>query len=459
MKSKKRGKILVVDDQQDILTSLQILLKRHMAKVSTERDPHQMIERLKAERFDMVLLDLNFSKKHQGGEEGFYWLKAIKDLDPDMVVMIITAFGDVETAVTAMKNGASDFILKPWVNEKLVATLNAGLALRRSQKRVTHLEQVQKQLLGEIGSAQGELLGISPAMERIRKTIDKVAATHASVLILGENGTGKELVAAALHQGSQRASGPFVTVDMGALTESLFESECFGHMKGAFTGAVENRIGRFELASGGTLFLDEIGNLGSMAQAKLLTVLQRREIIRVGSNRARSVDFRLVCATNMPLYQMVEPGEFRQDLLYRINTLEITIPPLRDRREDISVLAEHFLEKCCLQYRKPLLPMSSLALDKLRGYHWPGNVRELEHVIERAVILSEQREISADDILLSGQRRDREPLEIADCHLESLEKAAIARALDKHQRNISRAAKELGLTRATLYRKMARYGY
>ena len=356
--------------------------------------------------YDVILLDMNFSKDITSGKEGFFWLEQILESDPNAVVILITAFGDVEMAVKALKVGATDFVLKPWQNEKLIGTLTAAIRLKESYKEVDKLKSAKKQLQAEVNKPFKDIIGDSPAMASVFSIIDKVAGTDANVLILGENGTGKELVARAIHQRSLRNDNVFVGVDMGAITESLFESELFGHKKGSFTDAKEDRAGRFEVANGGSLFLDEIGNLSMPLQSKLLTVLQQREVTRIGSNKPMSIDIRLICATNMPVYDMVGESTFRQDLLYRINTVEIQLPPLRERQEDINQLTDHFVNIYCEKYRKPPKKVAASTYKKLQKYAWPGNIRELQHAIERAIIMSESNTLSPDDFFFLVQKQD-----------------------------------------------------
>jgi DNA-binding NtrC family response regulator len=373
------------------------------------------------------------------------------------VVILITAFGDVEMAVRALKQGATDFILKPWQNEKLVATISTAIKLRQSYNEVDKLKKAKEMLEEQISRPFSDIIGQSPAINQVFELIDKVARTDANVLILGENGTGKELIARAIHQRSLRHKNSFVSVDMGAITETLFESELFGHKKGAFTDAREDRPGRFELANSGTLFLDEIGNLSMSLQSKLLSALQSRQVTRVGSNQVVSVDIRLICATNMPLYDMVKEGTFRQDLLYRINTVEIRVPPLCERVEDIPLLAQHYLNFYSKKYHKLVVKIDNDALDKLKRYAWPGNIRELQHAIERALIMTDSDTLHASDFLLSRSLANNNTNNDT-LNLDEVERAAIAKALQLHNGNISKAAEELGLTRASLYRRMEKYG-
>ncbi len=450
------GKILMIDDDEDVLLAAKMLLKKSNHQVIIEKNPNKIPFLLNNDSYDVILLDMNFSKDTTSGKEGFEWLKQIKERDPNAVVIMITAFGDVEMAVRALKEGATDFILKPWQNEKLVATISTAIKLKKSYNEVDKLRKAKQMLEEQISQPFRDIIGQSEALKEVFTLIDKVAKTEANVLILGENGTGKELVARAIHQKSMRKDGSFVAVDMGAITETLFESELFGHKKGSFTDAREDRPGRFELANGGTLFLDEIGNLSMSLQSKLLSALQSRQITRVGSNQPMEVDIRLICATNMPLHQMVNEGKFRQDLLYRINTVEITIPPLCDRVDDIPMLANHFLNYYAKKYRKEVLSISPEAMNKLKKYPWPGNVRELQHAIERALIMADSATLQESDFLFS-RKGANEP--VSDTlNLDEVEKAAVAKAIQLHNGNISKAAEELGLTRASLYRRMEKYG-
>jgi DNA-binding NtrC family response regulator len=454
----KFGKILAVDDNEDILFSLRLLLRPHVEKIVTSNSTAIIPEMLQNEEFDVILLDMNFTKDAISGQEGFFWLKKILEIDPDAVVLFITAYGDVEKSVRAIKEGASDFILKPWQNEKLLATVNSALNLRKSKKEIEKLKIRQKAINNMMNKTFKDFIGVSGEMQKVYTTISKVASTDASVLILGENGTGKELVARALHNSSQRAEEPFISVDLTSISETLFESELFGHMKGSFTDAKADRPGRFEIASGGTLFLDEIGNLPMPLQAKILTVLERREVTRVGSNKPIPIDIRLICATNIPLHQMIEEGKFRQDLLYRINTVEIDLPPLRERYGDIPLLAIHFFQIYSKKYKKSLRGFTREAMKRLEEASWPGNVRELQHVIERAIIMTESEWISPDDLQLRVLNKTSEELGLDNYELEKVEKTIILKVMKMHQGNISKAAAELGLTRTSLYRRMEKYG-
>ena len=446
----------MIDDDEDVLLAAKMLLKKSGHQVIIEKNPNKIPFLLNNDTYDVILLDMNFSKDTTSGKEGFEWLNQIKERDPNAVVIMITAFGDVEMAVRALKEGATDFILKPWQNEKLVATISTAIKLKKSYNEVDKLRKAKQMLEEQISQPFRDIIGQSDVLNQVFGLIDKVAKTDANILILGENGTGKELVARAIHQKSMRNNNSFVAVDMGAITESLFESELFGHKKGSFTDAREDRPGRFELANGGTLFLDEIGNLSMNLQSKLLSALQSRQVTRVGANQAMDVDIRLICATNMPLHQMVSEGKFRQDLLYRINTVEITLPPLSDRIDDIPMLANHFLNHYSKKYRKEVLSISPEAMNKLKKYPWPGNVRELQHAIERGVIMADSPTLQESDFLFSRKGTD----EIANdtLNLDEVEKAAVVKAIQLHNGNISKAAEELGLTRASLYRRMEKYG-
>ncbi|MBK0403969.1 sigma-54-dependent Fis family transcriptional regulator [Adhaeribacter sp. BT258] len=457
--SKIDCKILIVDDEEDVLTAGRIFLKQHFSLVRTEPNPEKIPALLQAETYDVILLDLNYSAGATSSQEGFSMLKRILRFDPNAIVILITAYGDIELAVRALKEGATDFVTKPWQNEKLLATLMSACKLRRAGQEVKELQTKQQHLNQVMDRHYGEFIGTSPAMQKVYQTIEKVGATDANVLILGENGTGKELAARALHRKSKRASEVFINVDLGAVSETLFESELFGSMKGAFTDAKEDRAGRFEIASGGTLFLDEIGNLSLPLQSKLLTALQSRMITRLGSNKPKPIDIRLICATNMPLYDMVAEGKFRQDLLYRINTVEINLPPLRERREDIRLLVEHFLQNFRRKYQKPNLGIAAKTLQKLETYSWPGNIRELEHAVERAVILCDQSALQPEDFYF-GSAAPAKTTAIPDTEitLEALEKMMVQKTLSKHSGNITHAARDLGITRTALYRRIEKHG-
>ncbi|MEM6642864.1 MAG: sigma-54 dependent transcriptional regulator [Bacteroidota bacterium] len=453
------NKILIIDDDEDVLLAAKMLLKRHIKEVVIEKDPRKIPFLLNNDSYEVILLDMNFSQDTTSGKEGFYWLEQIREKDPQAVVILITAFGDVEMAVKALKAGATDFVLKPWQNEKLLATLSSAAKLKKSYKEVTQLKQTSRTLQADSSRAFKDIIGDSAAIKKVFKLIDKVAETDANVLILGENGTGKELIARAIHQKSLRKDMPFIGVDMGAITESLFESELFGHKKGAFTDAKEDRAGRFEVASGGTLFLDEIGNLSQPLQSKLLTAVQNRKVTRIGTNHEIPVDIRLISATNMPVYEMVQDNTFRQDLLYRINTVEIHLPPLRERMEDMEILANHFVKMYAGKYRKSISGVSASTVGKLQKYPWPGNIRELQHAIERAIIMSDNSQLLPEDFFFLAQKPDANvSLEPDSYNLDDLERNMIQKVVNKHEGNISQAAKELGLTRASLYRRLEKHG-
>ena len=455
---KELGKILIIDDDEDVLLAAKLLLKKHAQQVIIEKNPKKIPFLLNNDSYDVILLDMNFSKDITSGKEGFHWLNEITTKDPQAVVILITAFGDVEMAVRALKEGATDFVLKPWQNEKLLATLATASKLKRSYKEVDRLKKAKAQLEQDINQPFKDIIGSSPAMSQVYKLIDKVAKTDANVLILGENGTGKELIARALHQKSSRNENVFVGVDMGAITETLFESELFGHKKGAFTDAKADRAGRFEVATKGSLFLDEIGNLSLPLQSKLLAVLQNREVIRLGTNTPIPIDIRLICATNMPIDEMVGESQFRQDLLYRINTVEIKLPPLRERHEDIPLLSDHFTKMYAKKYRKSISGISDEANMHLKQYPWPGNVRELQHAIERAIIMTENENLERDDFFFLTASTKELPNQTDNFNLDEIERNVIHRAIEKHSGNISKAAKELGLTRASLYRRLEKHG-
>ncbi len=454
----KTGKLLIIDDDEDVLYSARLLLKQHYSIVRIEKDPTQIPAILKDERYDVILLDMNFSGDATSGMEGFTWLKKILEIDSSAVVLLITAYGNIEMAVKAIKEGATDFVLKPWQNEKLLATISSAMRLSESKHEIEELLSRQKQLTSDLDSQFSEIIGTSEPMRRVFNTIQKVAATDANVLIVGENGTGKELVARAIHRESARSSMIFLSVDMGSLNENLFESELFGYMKGAFTDAKEDRAGRFEIASGGTIFLDEIGNMTPNLQIKLLAVLQNRQVTRLGANIPKPIDIRLISATNLPMEELKSEKRFRQDLLYRINTVEIALPPLRERVDDIPLLADHFLRMYSRKYNKTAARISDDGVGKLTKYRWPGNVRELQHTIERVVILSESDVLTAADFNLSSADADAGTIPLASYQLEEAEKLLIIKAVTKHDGNLTRAARELGITRAALYRRLEKYG-
>ncbi len=450
------GKILVIDDDKYITVSLKLLLEEHFKEVKTETNPEKIPFLLNQDDFDVIILDMNFQQGETSGREGLNWLRKVKDIAPNASIILITAYGDVNNAVQAIKDGALDFVVKPWQNEKLLATVSAACQLTFEKKQVKKLSSQTKILASSIDNKFVNIIGQSPEMLAIFKTIHKIASTSANVLILGENGTGKEMVARAIHRKSERVNEVFISVDMGAITESLFESELFGHKKGSFTDANEDRVGRFEAASGGTLFLDEIGNLPLNLQAKLLSVLQSRTITRVGSNESVPIDVRLICATNGELHAMVKSGKFREDLLYRINTVEVMMPALRDRPIDIPLLAEHFLRYYRSKYQKANLKLPDYVLKKLQKYQWPGNVRELQHAMERSVIMSESSALQSGDFTFLDHDSEEE-LTTNDYNLEKLEAWAIKNAIKKYRGNISHAAQELGLSRGALYRRIEKY--
>jgi two-component system response regulator HydG len=454
---KIKGKILIVDDNEGILKSLSFILKQEFEEVTAIKNPAKFTSLLQSGSFDIILLDMNFSAGINTGNEGIFWLKEITKSDPNAVVILITAYGDIELAVKAMKEGATDFIQKPFDPVKLVSTVKSAYQLRLSKLQVSKLINKQKQLSADLDKTFTSFIGESPAMRNILATVRKVAPTDANVLILGENGTGKELIAREIHRQSGRADDVFISVDLGSLSESLFESELFGHTKGAFTGAYDDRKGRFETATGGTLFLDEIGNLPISMQSKLLTVLQNRYIIPVGSNKPITVDVRLITATNKHLTEMIKDNLFREDLMFRINTIQIEIPPLRYRTEDIILLTEHFLKLYGKKYEKSYLKISVTAIEKLKQYEWPGNVRELQHMIENAVIMADESVIKPEDLHFTTRISSGKPLSDNSLNLSNVEKLTIKEALFKHKGNINRTAKELGITRKTLYSKIEKY--
>ncbi len=460
MTDSKQGKILIVDDNEDLLKAAKMFLKRNFAQVDIEKNPEAIPGLMGHEQYDVILLDMNFTKDVSSGSEGYYWLEKILGLDPSAVVVLITAYGDVQMAVKAIKAGATDFVLKPWENDKLLATLYSSMRLRESRDQVQTLKTKNHEINQAINEKYIDIIGQSQAMQNIFHTVERVAQTDANVLILGENGTGKELIARAIHRNSARSKESFVSVDLGSITETLFETELFGHKKGSFTDAKEDRPGRFEMANQGTLFLDEIGNLSMPLQAKLLTVIQNRKVNRVGSNKETAIDIRLICATNMPLYEMVKENRFRQDLLYRINTIEVKIPSLRDRIEDIPLLANHFLKHYSAKYGKSVSKLSEAAMTRLTKHTWPGNIRELQHSLERAIILSNSPVLQPEDFTLSAStiKDGEQPINLDQFNLEEVEKLLIRKVLKKHNGNITQAASELGLTRSSLYRRLEKHG-
>lgn len=456
----KTGNILIVDDDEDILTAGRLLLRRNFTQVVTCRDPERITELLAEHEFDAVLLDMNFGPGESSGRQGLEWLQRILDIDPDLVVIMITAHGSVDTVVETMKHGATDFVAKPWQNEKVVATLSAAVKLHRSRVETDTLREKNRILRDAVSSDQSDIIGTSASMQAVLSIVHRAAPTDANVLILGENGTGKELFAREIHRQSARSEQLFLSVDLGSITESLFESELFGHKKGAFTGATEDRLGRFQAADGGTLFLDEVGNLALHLQAKLLSALEQRKVTPVGSDKAQAVDVRIICATNLPARELRDESRFRPDLLFRLNTVELSIPPLRERRDDILPIAHHYAELYAHKYGKQLKPFSESAQTALVEYEWPGNVRALRHAIERATILSTNDTLEPGDLQLSNDSPALATITVLPTvlNLDQMERTAIEKSLRKHGFNISHAAKELGLTRASLYRRMEKHG-
>ena len=449
----KQGTILVVDDNKAVLNALEMLLAGVFREVITIRTPNRIEAILESGRVDVVLLDMNFSAGINTGNEGLYWLSRIKEYTAEIPVVLFTAYADIDLAVRAVKEGATDFVVKPWDNAKLVATLLAAYRLHESRREVKQLKAKEEVLKGQLSPERTVVWGESDAMRRVRQLIEKVAVTDANVLITGENGTGKEIVAREIHALSGRKGEVMISVDMGAITETLFESELFGHVKGAFTDAREDRVGKFEAANKGTLFLDEIGNLSYALQSKLLATLQSRKVIRVGSNKPIDVNIRLICATNSDLPRMVKEGTFREDLLYRINTIHVEVPPLRERGNDILLLAEAFLQDYGRKYRKPDLSFSGDTRQRLLGYSWPGNVRELQHTVEKAVIMCDRQVLTPEDFLFKSEPGEMASLET----LEDMEREMIRKALERHEGNLSAVASRLGITRQTLYNKMKKF--
>jgi DNA-binding NtrC family response regulator len=447
----QKGNILIVDDNRSILSTLEILLTPEFQTLTTIANPNQIPTELKKKDYNLVILDMNFSAGINTGNEGIYWLGRIKETNPEISVVMITAYGDIELAIKAVKAGASDFILKPWENNKLLSTLKLALQLNISREEVKHLKERETGLKKEMARDKRKIIGSSPQWLSVLNVAAKVAATDANVLITGENGTGKELIAQEIHRLSHRAEEVLVSVDMGSLSETLFESELFGHVKGAFTDARENRQGKFEIAHKGTLFLDEIGNLSFQLQAKLLAAIETRQISRIGSNQVIPTDIRLICATNKNLEDLVQKGLFREDLLYRINTIHIELPPLRDRGKDVVLLAEFFLKKYAVKYGKPDLKISQNAIERLLNCTWPGNIRELQHTIEKAVILCENDTLNAEDLYLKHVNVN--PGTHSFTTIQEMESLMIHQALEKNNGNFTLAATQLGVTRQTLYNR------
>jgi two-component system response regulator HydG len=456
--SKIKGRILIVDDNAGILKSLSFIIKQEFEEVLDIKNPAKFTSLLQSGSFDVIILDMNFTAGTNTGNEGIYWLREILKHDPSAVIILITAYGDIELAVKAMKEGATDFIQKPYDPIKLISMLKSAYQLRKSKLQVTKLTNTQKHLSEELEKTHTSLIGESSEITKILSEVKKVAPTDANVLILGENGTGKELIAREIHRQSKRANNVFISVDLSSLSETLFESELFGHKKGAFTDAKEDRIGRFETASEGTLFLDEIGNLPFSLQSKLLSVLQNRTITPVGSNKAIPINVRLITATNKPLLNLIKDNLFREDLLFRINTVQVEMPPLRIRENDILLLAEHFLKIYGKKYDKPHIKISSDTIDVLKQYIWPGNVRELQHMMENCVIMAEKNIIKPGNLQFSTNIEPSIPNFRSAIKLSKVEELTITEALSRNKGNINKTAKELGITRKTLYNKIDKYG-
>ncbi len=450
------AKILVIDDNKSVLSALEILLQFEYKTVKTIFNPNQITSFPDLADFDIVMLDMNFSAGVNTGNEGLFWLREIQKKAPQTSVVMMTAYGAVDLAVKALKEGAADFVLKPWNNDKLLATVKSAYELRKSRKEINTLKQKENSLKQVINQGKNHIIGNSKALNAVLKLVGKVAKTDVNVLVTGENGTGKELIARELHGLSVRKNEVFIPVDMGSISENLFESELFGHLKGAFTDAKEDRAGKFEAANGGTLFLDEIGNLSLQTQAKLLSAIQNKAVVRVGSNKSIPVDIRLICATNENLDKMVTDGLFREDLLYRINTISIEVPPLRERENDILVLADFYLNRFTNKYGKQGLKINQAAQEKLMAYPWPGNVRELLHTIERAVILSEGNVLKPTDFMLNTKSATSAEKNLIT--LEEMEAQMISNALDQNDGNYSAAAEQLGISRQTLYNKIKKKG-
>jgi len=443
----KKARILIVDDDQDVLMAMRLLLKSMVKEVVVEKNPNNILSLIGNNKFDIIILDMNFNGLVNTGNEGIYWLSRIKEVHKEVDVILITAYGDLDLAIRSLKKGASDFLVKPWENEKLIKSIKELLDNKKSGKpKVAHILTTENKILGE-----------SPVMNDVFMKIKKIAPTEANILILGENGTGKDLIAKAIHDNSLRKDKPFIKVDVGALTSSLFEGELFGHKKGAFTDAKEDRTGRFEAAEGGTLFLDEIGNITLQQQARLLSVLQNRQITPLGSNTPVPVNIRLICATNLELKFLAEESRFRKDLIYRINTVEIIIPPLRERGKDVVLLAKHFIELYAEKYLKSRFTMDDEFIQKLKDYFFPGNVRELQYALERAVIMADKNTLNEKDLVFSPIEKHHENRP-NDLTLETIEKNAILNVIEKNNGNISKSAKALGITRTALYRRLNKYG-
>jgi DNA-binding NtrC family response regulator len=442
----KKARILVIDDDADVLTAMRLLLKPLVKEIATEKDPANINLQMDSKKYDVIILDMNFKGLVNTGNEGIFWLNKIKKASPTTSVILMTAYADIDLAIRGLKEGASDFLVKPWKNEKVINVITSLVKNEKSKKKQEHFS----------GSSQ-PIVGESDAMEDVFLKIQKVGPTDANVLILGENGTGKDLIARALHDNSTRRNKPFVKVDVGSLSSSLFESELFGYKKGAFTGANEDRMGRFEAAEGGTLFLDEIGNISLGQQVRLLTVLQNREVTPIGSNKPIPIDIRLICATNEAPQALADEKRFRKDLIYRINTVDITVPPLRERNSDILLLAQHFVSIYEDKYNKGPFEFAAGFIKKLKTHNFPGNVRELQYILERAVIMTDGYELKAEDLVFSTIERAVPTSAPQTTNLDDLEKNTILAVLKKNKGNISKSAKELGITRAALYRRMDKY--
>ncbi|MEL6252055.1 MAG: sigma-54 dependent transcriptional regulator [Bacteroidota bacterium] len=452
---KTTATILVIDDDEDVLFSAELLLKRNYTRILTDTHPRDLNQLISKEKPDLVLLDMNYRVGFNDGEEGLYWLSHIQDINPEIPVILMTAYGEVELAVQALKMGANDFILKPWKNEQLLEKIEK--ALEQSGSKNARLKKKNKNIQEQSQEEFRFVIGESDAMKEVMQVVEKVSATTANVLLLGESGTGKQHIARKIHAMSDRKDKAFIHVDLGSLSENLFESELFGHRRGAFTDAKEDKKGRFEMAAGGTIFLDEIGNLPLNLQAKLLMVLQDRKVSRIGEGEVRRVDARFIFATNAPLAQWVEEGKFREDLMYRINTIEVSLPPLRERKEDIREFIKYYVRFYAGKYDKEGLKVERGACKMLKTHNWPGNIRELQHAIERAVIMSEGDEIKVSDFKLKKTTAGNSSSDLENLNIQDIEKLLIEKALSKHTGNISKAAKDLGLTRAALYRRMEKY--
>lgn len=455
--AKSNAKILIADDDEMVLLSIKLLLEQKYTEIHTTNDPKRIPSLARQINFDVALLDMNFRQGDTSSTEGLFLLRHLVENHPETQVILMTAFGEIQLAVEAIKEGAMDFIVKPWENEKLQTTIANAVSLSTEKRKVRQLQSKQRTITAAVDSQYPAIIGNATPMREILQMVDKISGTDADILILGENGTGKEVIARNIHRKSNRADEVFISVDLGALSELLFESELFGHKKGAFTDAKEDRVGRIEAANGGTLFLDEIGNLSLPLQSKLLTFLQSRQVTRVGTNNPIDVDVRIICATNCNLQKLVKQNQFREDLLYRINTVEITIPPLRERSDDILLLSNHYLKSYSKKYQKNILPIDNTLESHLQKHNWPGNVRELQHAIERAVIMNESGVLTINDFQFLSSDNNKNP-SFDNYNLEAVEAWAIKNAIKKHHGNISHAAKELGLSRGSLYRRMQRYG-